>query len=135
MSAAVVAAEFPRATSLTRHFVLRAAVYLNERGVALIDTKLEADEEMLLDEFGTGDSSRFARTDSIREGENPPFLDKEILRQIAEKKWGDGPKTPLTFSTEEVADVMRGYHEAFELITGTSLAEFQQTSLDYRAPI
>lgn len=135
VSAAETKALFPGATSLTSRFYRLLEAHLKVgSNIVLIDAKMEADEEMLLDEFGTGDTCRMTLASEIREGEDPPFLDKEVLRKMAESVWGDGPKTPLTFSEAQIADGIRGYHHAFELITGWRLSDFQKDRLSYRDP-
>lgn len=134
VSARETAKEFPSATRLTRKFFCLLGAYLDAADVVLIDGKMEADEEMLLDEFGTGDTCRMARKSDLREGEDPPFLDKEIMRKMAEAMWGDGPKVPLAFTDSQIAEGIRSYHQAFELITESSLADFQKQRLAYRDP-
>ncbi len=119
------------AVHLTRQAVEVSTAYLRTRNIALIDTKLEADEEMLLDEFMTGDCSRMAEQDKIEEGKEPPFLDKEPVRKMAEQKWKGGPKVPLEFSDSETAMGIWNYHRAFEMITDVPLHVFQQTALSY----
>lgn len=121
--------EFPQECILTERAVREAAAFLRKCGITLIDTKLEADRGMLVDEFFTGDSSRFAETSEIQEGCNPPFLDKEPIRQVAERRWGGGPKVPLAFSEEETETGIAGYHKAFEMIVGISLSRYQHTHL------
>ena len=126
--------EFPGASKLTWRFYRIMEAYLHHIGITLIDAKMEADEELLLDEFGTGDTCRMALSSTIQDGVDPPFLDKEVLRKSAEEMWNGGAKVPLTFSDVQIAQGIKKYHEAFELITGTSLAEFQRTKLAYRNP-
>lgn len=101
--------------------------YLLTVGITLIDGKMEATKDMLVDEFGTGDCCRMAWTAHVREGENPPWLDKEVFRAAAEAMWQGGKKVPLTFPEYITTDGVRRYHDAFEAITKKSLRDFQRT--------
>lgn len=130
LRASVVQDRSPLETSLALKAFRQAQQYLHRRGLALIDAKFELVDGLLIDDWLNGDCSRIARLSDIYEGEEPPFLDKEIFRQIAVRKWGSGAHVPLTFSESEIEEGLRGYHEAFELITGMSLREFQKIYLD-----
>lgn len=101
--------------------------YLLSVGITLIDGKFEATNDMLIDEFGTGDCCRMAWTAHMEEGKTPPWLDKEIIRAAAEAMWQGGKKVPLTFPEYVTAEGIRRYHDAFEAITRKSLKDFQHT--------
>jgi phosphoribosylaminoimidazole-succinocarboxamide synthase len=100
---------------------------LGDRGITLIDGKFEAAGGVLADEWGTGDCCRMAWSRDVREGADPPWLDKENFRQAAMLAWAGGPKAPLDFDERVVENGVRAYHEAFEAITGGTLADFQKT--------
>lgn len=120
----------PEETALARRVFRRAEVYLQNRGLLLLDAKLELSDGVLIDDWLNGDCARIARAEDVRQGEEPPFLDKERFRQIALRKWGDGPKVPLAFTLEELEEGFAGYLEAFTAIAGQSLDEFQAAVLD-----
>jgi phosphoribosylaminoimidazole-succinocarboxamide synthase len=105
-------------------------IFLMSRDITLIDAKFEAAKHVLVDEWLTGDCSRMAWTKDVHEGEEPPWLDKEVFRQEAARMWGKGPKKPLTFSAAAIKKGLARYHEAFEGITGQTLEEFQKKYLD-----
>ncbi|MES2931414.1 MAG: phosphoribosylaminoimidazolesuccinocarboxamide synthase [Patescibacteria group bacterium] len=130
LPASVVCERYPIETSLALKAFRQAQQYLYRRGLALIDAKFELVDGMLIDDWLNGDCSRIARLSDIHEGEEPPFLDKEIFRQIAIRNWNGGKKVPLTFTDREIKQGLGGYHEAFSLITGMTLREFQKFYLD-----
>lgn len=107
-----------------------ATAYLADRGITLIDAKFEASGKILVDEWFTGDCSRLALAKHCVEGKEPPWLDKECIRQAAIAAWQGGEKVPLVFPQHIVEEAMRKYHEAFERITRMTLAEFQKQHLD-----
>jgi phosphoribosylaminoimidazole-succinocarboxamide synthase len=76
-------AEQVRAVSLRLYE--EAAAHALARGIVIADTKFEfgldeAGQLTLMDEVLTPDSSRFWPAAEVREGENPPSLDKQPLR-------------------------------------------------------
>ncbi|MBP9710986.1 MAG: phosphoribosylaminoimidazolesuccinocarboxamide synthase [Candidatus Pacebacteria bacterium] len=108
---------------------------LRRTGVEMIDTKLEfgVDEHgalVLADEVLTPDSSRFVRRKDIREGENPPWLDKQVARDWAEKKWAGGLKEPLIFPPMTINQLKETYVDLFEMVSRMSLSQFQREVLD-----
>ncbi|HEY0010543.1 MAG TPA: phosphoribosylaminoimidazolesuccinocarboxamide synthase [Candidatus Paceibacterota bacterium] len=120
----------PESTEVTLIAFSRMQAHLASRGITLIDAKFEAAGGVLIDEWGTGDCSRMARTSEVQEGRDPPWLDKEFLRREAEHAWGTGPRAPLEFPLEALKAGAARYHEAFEAITGMSLSEFQRSYMD-----
>jgi phosphoribosylaminoimidazole-succinocarboxamide synthase len=126
--------EYPASTVNSKRLFLVGEQHLHARGIALLDMKCEMDNGMLIDEWLTGDCCRMVyETDlasAIKNGMDPHWLDKEEGRQIAESKWGTGPRVPLTFSPEEVERIAGRYHEAFRTITGMTLDEFQSEYFD-----
>jgi phosphoribosylaminoimidazole-succinocarboxamide synthase len=120
----------PVACALTYDVFRQGRAYLAKKGITLIDSKSEAAKNVLADEWLTGDCSRMAWTNEIHEGEEPPWLDKEVFRQEAGRMWAGGKKTPLMFSDEAISKGIARYHEAFEAITGMTLSQFQKEYLD-----
>ncbi len=118
-----VAAEHPEALELVLEAIHTVERFLRQCGITLVDTKDEVgwttDGEVLLaDELFTPDSSRFAETNDITEGRAPAWLDKQILRDEAEGRWGQGRRVPLNFSAEAVARTAYIYDMLLERITG-----------------
>ena len=76
--------EAERIATLSRRLFDQAARRAAEEGVVLADTKFEFGRLdgrlVLIDEVLTPDSSRYWPADAIREGEEPPSYDKEIVR-------------------------------------------------------
>jgi phosphoribosylaminoimidazole-succinocarboxamide synthase len=130
LSNAKVAYDNPEETFLTEKIFRIGEQHLLPRGITLIDKKSEAAEDMLVDEWLTGDCCRFTRTEHVQEGVEPPWLDKELVRQDAIRQWAGGPKVPLTFSDELIRNTMKAYHDMFEAITGSTLSQFQKEYLD-----
>lgn len=104
--------------------------YLSGRGITLIDCKTEALGTLVIDDWLNGDCCRFALSVDIEEGAEPAFLDKENFRAIAISRWGEGPRTPLTFTESEMREGLAGYHQAFERITGNTVSEYQRNRFD-----
>jgi phosphoribosylaminoimidazole-succinocarboxamide synthase len=80
-----------------------AAVYAEQRGIIIADTKFEfgVDEKgglYLIDEVLTPDSSRFWPKDQYQTGISPPSFDKQYVRDYLEtltwNKTAPGPKLP-----------------------------------------
>ncbi|HVV38860.1 MAG TPA: phosphoribosylaminoimidazolesuccinocarboxamide synthase [Candidatus Paceibacterota bacterium] len=129
------AREHPEALMLSRKVFDRGRQRLRTRGIELIDSKFEfgIDEDgqvVLADEVLTPDSSRFALLSDIKEGENPPWLDKQIARDWAEKHWGLNPKEPLVFPPLTISGIRNTYVDLFEQIVGMKLSQFQHERLD-----
>ena len=105
----------------------QAADYAASRGIIIADTKFEfgvdaAGTLHLIDEALTPDSSRFWPADSYREGISPPSYDKQYVRDYLEtldwNKKAPGPQLP----PEVVERTAAKYREAYEKLTGRSLA-------------
>jgi len=104
-----------------------AADYAAGRGILIADTKFEfgvdkAGTLHLIDEALTPDSSRFWPADSYHEGISPPSFDKQYVRDYLETlDWGKtapGPKLPA----EVIEHTAAKYREAYERLTGQTLA-------------
>jgi phosphoribosylaminoimidazole-succinocarboxamide synthase len=99
-----------------------------ERGVILADTKLEwghADGELLvIDEMLTPDSSRYWPAEEYEPGSSPPSFDKQFVRdhylEIGWDKSAPAPHLP----PDVIAGTRARYVEAYERLTGRSLADW-----------
>ena len=110
----------------------RARDYALERGIILADTKFEfgmlpgADAPILIDEIFTPDSSRFWPAELWQPGMEQPSFDKQIVRNyletvVAAGEWDKTPPGP-TLPDEVVEKTLARYLEAYELLTGSTLA-------------
>ena len=104
------------------------ARYAAERGVILADTKLEwghaGGELLVIDEMLTPDSSRYWPSEGYRPGSSPPSFDKQFVRDhYLEIGWDRTPPAPH-LPTEVIAGTRSRYIEAYERLTGRSLADW-----------
>jgi phosphoribosylaminoimidazole-succinocarboxamide synthase len=101
------------------------------KGIEIIDFKAEvgidsSGQIRLGDEWLTGDCCRFVETDKIVVGQEPPWADKQIVRDAAVELWGgkkSGP--PLEFPEDVIQKCSSAYRNVFERITGNTLEGFQ----------
>jgi phosphoribosylaminoimidazole-succinocarboxamide synthase len=106
----------------------RASRWAADRGILIADTKFELGyihgRLALCDEVLTPDSSRFWPAERWRAGETPPSFDKQPLRDWLEATgWQKSPPPPAL--PQEVVDATRDrYVAAYELLTGSSIAEW-----------
>ncbi len=119
-----------------------------ERGILILDTKLEANHDGVIgDETFTPDSSRFTTVadyeKAIKAGRDPIFYDKEPVRV-----WGRSVETPfgvsginnldpenpdhldfvastLVVPEDVLSETTDRYLRIFELLTGTNLRQYQ----------
>lgn len=122
---------YPTAFTLGNRIYVAVQQHLRSKGLELVDTKFEfSDDNTLADEVATPDSSRICELSKIVLGKDPPWLDKQVARDEAERLWGGGPKTPIAFSPEVITQVSQTYRDVFKRITGVSLEQFQVDRLD-----
>ncbi|RHA37808.1 phosphoribosylaminoimidazolesuccinocarboxamide synthase [Cellulomonas rhizosphaerae] len=124
------AAETLRALTLAVY--ARAEAIARERGVILADTKLEfgtdpvTGEVTLGDEVLTPDSSRFWPADGWQPGRAQPSFDKQFVRDwltSAASGWDrESDTTPPELPADVVARTRERYLDAYERLTGSSLA-------------
>ena len=104
------------------------AAVAGERGIIIADTKFEfglIDGVLTLcDEVMTPDSSRFWPADGWRPGETPPSFDKQPVRDYLDALDWDKTPPPPPLPAEVVASTHDRYVEAYERITGRSLADW-----------
>lgn len=102
------------------------AAWAAERGIIIADTKFELgfiDGELAFcDEVLTPDSSRFWARDTWVPGSNPPSFDKQPVRDWLEASGWDKSPPPPHLPEEVVAATADRYSQAFEALTGSSLA-------------
>jgi phosphoribosylaminoimidazole-succinocarboxamide synthase len=111
-----VKARYPAAYELALKVYETGRAEAAQHGIEIIDGKFEIGidskgEPVLGDECLTPDSCRFVRRGVVQVGKEPPWLDKQYLREEAERMWAGGKKTPLTFSSDVTAETTTRYTE------------------------
>lgn len=101
-----------------------AAAYAREKGILLLDTKLELgwiDGKMsICDEILTPDSSRFVDAATHEVGRPPLSMDKEYVRQWAMNAgWDKKPPAP-TVPTDVIAKTSEIYADICKRLTGSA---------------
>ncbi|MDD2533194.1 MAG: phosphoribosylaminoimidazolesuccinocarboxamide synthase [Eubacteriales bacterium] len=104
----------------------KAAAYAESRGIILADTKFEfglLDGHLVVaDEIFTPDSSRFWEQSDYQPGRAQKSFDKQYLREWLETlDWDKTPPAP-TLPSEVIAKTAAKYREAYERLTGLTLA-------------
>jgi phosphoribosylaminoimidazole-succinocarboxamide synthase len=106
----------------------RGAAWARERGIIIADTKFElgtiAGQLVVADEVLTPDSSRFWPADEWQPGRTPPSFDKQPVRDYLDGLDWDKAPPPPPLPAEVVDATSRRYVEAYERITGRSLADW-----------
>jgi len=106
----------------------RGAEWAAERGIVIADTKFElgvvGGEMVVADEVLTPDSSRFWPADQWEPGRTPPSFDKQPVRDFLDGLDWDKQPPPPPLGDEVVAETSARYREAYERITGRSLADW-----------
>ncbi|MGH7213853.1 MAG: phosphoribosylaminoimidazolesuccinocarboxamide synthase [Tepidisphaeraceae bacterium] len=104
-----------------------AADYARQKGIIIADTKFEFGrlpdgKLILIDEVLTPDSSRFWPADEYEPGHEQPSFDKQFVRNWLEAQpWDKTPPAPK-LPAEVVAGTRQRYLEAYERLTGKTLA-------------
>lgn len=135
IDSAMTRSMFSSASDISEKVFYLTQLRLRHVGLELVDSKLEIGYDgtgrvVVADEIVTPDSSRFVEHSSIKLGEEPPWLDKQIARDEAERIWNGGPKAPLTFLPDVVSKVSSTYLSIFRRITGMELGVFKKCHLD-----
>lgn len=105
-----------------------AKEYAKGRGIVIADTKFEfgldeeTDEVVLVDEVLTPDSSRFWSAETYQIGRSQESFDKQFLRDWLTSNGLRG-KDGVEMSPEVLETTSSKYLEAFQLLTGKTLAE------------
>ncbi|MGH9211159.1 MAG: phosphoribosylaminoimidazolesuccinocarboxamide synthase [Acidimicrobiales bacterium] len=106
----------------------RGAAWALDRGIIIADTKFElglVDGALTLcDEVLTPDSSRFWPADAHQPGAPPPSFDKQPVRDYLDTRDWDKKPPPPPLPAAVVDATSRRYVEAYERITGRSLADW-----------
>jgi phosphoribosylaminoimidazole-succinocarboxamide synthase len=106
----------------------RGAAWAAERGIIIADTKFElgfADGDLILcDEVLTPDSSRFWPAEEWEPGRTPPSFDKQPVRDYLDTLDWDKKPPPPPLPADVVTATSTRYVEAYERITGRSLADW-----------
>ena len=100
----------------------KCAAYALEKGIIIADTKFEfgLDEKgniVLADEMLTPDSSRFWPAENYEPGHGQPSFDKQFARDWLKANPGNNWILP----EDVVQKTIEKYHQAYELLTGTSI--------------
>jgi phosphoribosylaminoimidazole-succinocarboxamide synthase len=115
-----------RDTSVALYAAGAALAY--ERGFIIADTKFEfglVDGELVLaDEVLTPDSSRFWPADQWVPGSTPPSFDKQPVRDYLDGLDWDKTPPPPPLPAEVVSATAARYRDAYERLTGRSLADW-----------
>ena len=121
-----------RARDVSIELYRRGAAWAAERGIIIADTKFElgfVDGELVLaDEVLTPDSSRFWPADEWEPGRTPPSFDKQPVRDYLDGLDWDKRPPPPPLPDEVVSATRRRYVEAYERISGRSLADWPGAS-------
>jgi len=130
LNGADVARSHPQACRISLQTFTLVRDHMRSLGLEFVDSKFElglddSGRVVLADEIATPDSSRFCRLSDIKLGVEPPWLDKQIARDEAERIWGDGPKVPLEFSPKIIQKLSDTYLDLFATIAGMELHDFQ----------
>ena len=112
---------------LTLTIYSRASEAALERGIIIADTKFEFGDKdgsvILIDEVLTPDSSRFWPRDSYQPGRSQQSFDKQYVRDYLETlDWDKQPPGP-DLPREVIAKTSEKYFEAYETLTGHSIAD------------
>ena len=120
-----------RVRDISLELYRRGAARAAEHGIVIADTKFEfgfADDELIVcDEILTPDSSRFWPAEGWSPGGTPPSFDKQPLRDHLEATGWDKTPPPPALPPEVVAATSARYVEAYERVTGRSMAEWHGT--------
>jgi phosphoribosylaminoimidazole-succinocarboxamide synthase len=117
-----------RARDISLELYTRGAEWAAERGILVADTKFELgfvdDELTVCDEVLTPDSSRFWPADQWEPGATPPSFDKQPVRDYLDGLDWDKTPPPPPLPEEVVGATSARYREAYERISGRSLADW-----------
>ena len=126
MVALVGARSAEKLRSLSLSIYRQASEHAESRGLILADTKFEfgttAEGIILADEVLTPDSSRFWPRDGYAPGGAQPSFDKQFVRDYLESiRWNKQAPAPA-LPDDVVKKTQEKYSQAYELLTGKSLA-------------
>jgi phosphoribosylaminoimidazole-succinocarboxamide synthase len=117
-----------QAREISLELYRRGADWAAARGIIIADTKFELgfiDGELVVcDEVLTPDSSRFWPADAWKLGSTPPSFDKQPVRDYLDALDWDKAPPPPELPADVVGASAARYREAYERITGRSLADW-----------
>lgn len=130
MGGSDVMARYTKAQKLAASAYQAGRIHAFGCGIDIIDGKFEIGmcngEAVLADECLTPDACRFVDADSIVVGKEPLWLDKQFVREEAEKQWNGNKRIPLTFSSEVCRETTTRYLKIAERLIGIPLAHYQK---------
>lgn len=122
--AKAVLREHPAACDLARRVYEFGRHFAAEKGIEILDGKFEIGinahgRPVLVDECLTPDSCRFVDARNVFVGQEPKWLDKQFLREYAERTWGFGigNKTPLSFPDDVITETVARYEQIVGTLT------------------
>jgi phosphoribosylaminoimidazole-succinocarboxamide synthase len=126
MVALVGARSAEKLRDLSLSIYRKASDHAESRGLILADTKFEfgttAEGIILADEVLTPDSSRFWPRDGYKPGGAQPSFDKQYVRDYLESiRWNKQAPAP-SLPDDVVKKTQEKYLQAYELLTGKTLA-------------
>lgn len=103
-----------------------------KRGIEIVDGKFEigSDAEgnfIIADECLTPDSCRFVEKGRISIGEDPEWMDKQYVREIAERAWGKQARSPLLIRPEIMKETSDRYEKIAHMLTSQSTDDFSRS--------
>lgn len=133
VTAASVLAAYPEASALARrafdvvytHNIARGIETMDGKGEIGIDPK--TGKVTIGDEFGTPDCCRYVEASKIVVGREPEWLDKQFVREEAERIWKaeGGEKHPIAFSPEVIRKTSMIYLDVAGRILGMPFSQYQ----------
>jgi len=126
-------ARYPEACELTRTVYERAREIAARSGIDIIDGKFEVGVNqlggfVLGDECLTSDACRLVEMSDIQVGKEPSWLDKQLVREVAERMWAGVPakaRWPLEFDPETINEATSRYLKVIQRLIGVSLEDYQ----------
>ncbi len=130
LNGAATVRRYPGAYRLAHQAYELGRQFAAQSGIEIIDGKFEVGFDSMGrvvfgDECLTPDSCRFVESEDITVGRDPAWLDKQYLREEAERIWAGGPKSPIAFSSDIIRETTLRYGRIVERLTGVSLQAFQ----------
>ncbi len=103
------------------------AEYALQRGIIVVDTKFELgwidDRLALCDEVLTPDSSRFVDAETYKPGQPPKSMDKQLVRDWADKLGWNHKPPPPTVPPEVISQTQQTYGLIAKRLTGVNPLE------------
>ena len=99
--------------------------------IEIVDGKFEVGSDangnlMIADECLTPDSCRFVERGKISIGEDPEWMDKQYVREMAEQAWGMQTRSPLLIRPEIMKETSARYEKIAHRLTNQSTNDFSR---------